>query len=226
MTSYNFICLLNLPDIVKQFGPLPNLWEGGGQGEKILSKLKPLHCGYRVGWQKNLLINVLDDMAMERITSSISLSGNCNWNDTSTNYSLYKSAAEVRIAFRRQRPMSVVQVKGDTDNFWALLSGAREMVLIAVGDVLAVDVGLPYFNLEIASSSELTPTLRGIDKEILHYCLLLPCIEQDLAINNAEGVVGGSISGSYAIINSDWNCYFGRIDGFNKPIAQSRLESG
>ena len=56
--SYNYVCLLNLPDIMKEFGPLPNLWEGGGQGEKMLLKLKPLYHGYRSGWQKHLHLEV------------------------------------------------------------------------------------------------------------------------------------------------------------------------
>jgi hypothetical protein len=65
LQSYNFVCLLNLPDVMSNYGPLPNLWEGGGQGEKVLSRLKPLHNGYRAGWQKHLLSNALDAMALD-----------------------------------------------------------------------------------------------------------------------------------------------------------------
>ena len=32
LSSYNFICLLNLPGMLRRFGPLRNLWEGGGGG--------------------------------------------------------------------------------------------------------------------------------------------------------------------------------------------------
>ena len=41
ITSYNFLCLLNLPDMLRKFGPLQNVWEGGGQGEKVLNIAKP-----------------------------------------------------------------------------------------------------------------------------------------------------------------------------------------
>jgi hypothetical protein len=34
ITSYNFCSLLNLPSTIREFGPLRNLWEGGGMGEK------------------------------------------------------------------------------------------------------------------------------------------------------------------------------------------------
>ena len=29
------LCLLNLLGVMADFGPLPNLWEGGDQGEKV-----------------------------------------------------------------------------------------------------------------------------------------------------------------------------------------------
>ena len=47
ITSYNFICLTNLPDMLRDFGPIRNLWEGGGQGEKIIGLLKPSWFGFR-----------------------------------------------------------------------------------------------------------------------------------------------------------------------------------
>jgi hypothetical protein len=34
ISSSNFICLINLPRVLEEYGPLRNLWEGGGQGEK------------------------------------------------------------------------------------------------------------------------------------------------------------------------------------------------
>ena len=42
VTSYNFTCLLNLPDLMHEYGPLLNLWEGGTQGEKNLQQVEPL----------------------------------------------------------------------------------------------------------------------------------------------------------------------------------------
>jgi hypothetical protein len=32
---------------MKRFGPMRNLWEGGGQGENIIGTLKPLWYGFR-----------------------------------------------------------------------------------------------------------------------------------------------------------------------------------
>ena len=41
LRSYNFLSLLNLPDVMERFGPLCVLWEGGMMGEGILRKVKP-----------------------------------------------------------------------------------------------------------------------------------------------------------------------------------------
>ena len=72
LTSSNFLCLLNLPEAMHQFGPLPNLWEGGGQGERVLSVLKPMMSGYKKNWQVNILQKVLNRMALNRVTASMS----------------------------------------------------------------------------------------------------------------------------------------------------------
>lgn len=58
ITSYNYVCLTNIPQMISDFGPLRNLWEGGGQGGKIVGLLRPLCCGYRYNWYINLLENI------------------------------------------------------------------------------------------------------------------------------------------------------------------------
>jgi len=42
ISSYNFICLTNIPETMHKFGPIRNYWEGGGMGEKIIQLIKPL----------------------------------------------------------------------------------------------------------------------------------------------------------------------------------------
>ncbi|KAL7567091.1 hypothetical protein ACA910_002812 [Epithemia clementina (nom. ined.)] len=52
VTSYNFMSLLNLPDAVRRFGPLRNIWEGGTQGEGFLRYVKrEMSMGLRNNWQ-------------------------------------------------------------------------------------------------------------------------------------------------------------------------------
>lgn len=41
ITKYNFLCLLNLPDVLQTFGPIRSLWEGGYQGQGYLRGTEP-----------------------------------------------------------------------------------------------------------------------------------------------------------------------------------------
>jgi hypothetical protein len=70
ITSYNFCCLLNYPAVIREFGPLRNLWEGGGMGEKILRLVKPSWNGFRKRWQYNKMDKVLRKMAMIKLRSA------------------------------------------------------------------------------------------------------------------------------------------------------------
>jgi hypothetical protein len=59
--------LLNLPDVLRKYGSLRNLWEGGGQGEQVLSIVKPTWGGYRKNWMVTMLDRMLRQMAIKRI---------------------------------------------------------------------------------------------------------------------------------------------------------------
>jgi hypothetical protein len=67
LTSYNFMCLINVPKMIQEFGPVQTLWEGGGQGEKIIGFLKPLWFGFRKKWHADLSNNLLKCMAIDRV---------------------------------------------------------------------------------------------------------------------------------------------------------------
>ena len=47
VSSFNFLSLLNIPEISKKFGPIRNLWEGNTFGEGILRSIKPSVHGLR-----------------------------------------------------------------------------------------------------------------------------------------------------------------------------------
>ena len=69
LSKYNFLCLLNLVDVLRKFGSLRNLWEGGYQGEGFLHKTKPvLKQDLRKNWEANTLKRMLESTALEVIT--------------------------------------------------------------------------------------------------------------------------------------------------------------
>ena len=60
ISSWDFVCLLNLPDAMRQFGPLRNLWEGSYQGEGYLQIAKKhMKTGLRGNWTFNALKKIL-----------------------------------------------------------------------------------------------------------------------------------------------------------------------
>ena len=59
--KYNFLSLLNIPDIMHKYGPLINLWEGSNQGEVYLQYAKPRFTDiHSVNWQLNTHTNLLN----------------------------------------------------------------------------------------------------------------------------------------------------------------------
>ncbi|KAL7563782.1 hypothetical protein ACA910_020466 [Epithemia clementina (nom. ined.)] len=70
VTLYNFMSLLNLPDAVRQFGPLRNIWEGGTQGEGFLRYVKrEMSMGLRSNWQKRLLTRIYKRKSLAMLLS-------------------------------------------------------------------------------------------------------------------------------------------------------------
>jgi hypothetical protein len=60
MTQYNFLCLLNIPDVMRKFGCLRNIWEGGVEGEGFLRHYKrELRHGLKPKWQLWTVRNLL-----------------------------------------------------------------------------------------------------------------------------------------------------------------------
>ena len=54
ISSYNFVCLLNIPNTVRQFGPVNHYWEGGGLGEKFIQVAKKNFHNFCGNWKCNL----------------------------------------------------------------------------------------------------------------------------------------------------------------------------
>jgi hypothetical protein len=69
ISSYTFPCLLNLPEAMKEFGPLRNFWEGSVKGEGFLRFLKPEHgmIGIRWMWEMMVLERVLQKKMLAAI---------------------------------------------------------------------------------------------------------------------------------------------------------------
>jgi hypothetical protein len=69
LSSYNFICLLNLPAAMEKFGPLRCIWEGGPRGKGFARFAKPfMKAGiHPKNWQYNLHLRLLRAKAFSHL---------------------------------------------------------------------------------------------------------------------------------------------------------------
>jgi hypothetical protein len=69
-STANFVCLLRIPETMKQFGSLRDYWEGSLCGEKYLQRIKPLIHGVRPGdqWMKTTMQKIYDFDTLTCIT--------------------------------------------------------------------------------------------------------------------------------------------------------------
>jgi hypothetical protein len=72
LTAYNFLSLLNLPDIVRLYGPIRNIWEGSWVGEGFLRFIKPamIH-GLRKNWEKSTMTSLMRMKGMQVLTKGL-----------------------------------------------------------------------------------------------------------------------------------------------------------
>jgi hypothetical protein len=217
LSSYNFICLTNLPSMIRKYGPIRNLWEGGGQGEKILQLIKPRWHGYRKNWAKNMLDNVLKQMAMSRVEQR----GHCDIDDlnyfddeeedeenspslradwskfSSGNQKFvhrYKNMSDVVARYRNGYPVSVICTS--EDKFLCLLRTNNVVEICRIGLAFSRG-GAAYHTWSIAAGED---TFMGSLK-VRNFCLLLPALTRA----GKAAVCDNLEMRQYTVIDSEWN---------------------
>ena len=206
LTSYNFISLTNIPLILQQYGPVRNLWEGGGLGEKIIQQMKPTWFGFRKNWQVNMMDKLLKSMALGRIRKNdIQL---MEENEEDEDYTdeelwvnnsqklvhLYKSQEDVKIRFHQHEPLSIVITK---DNVFACLLPFGIVQELLCSRYHNKKVGANYYVWELGSVTNKSSS--HLSANVKHYCLLLPQL-----FPTTESYLTSSEK-SYTLIDSEWN---------------------
>jgi hypothetical protein len=129
--SYSFICLTNLPDLIRRYGQLRLYWEGGGLGEKVLHQLKLLWLGLRKNWQEKTLKDIYQQVELTRITEELR---NENKNSVTKMFHIYSDYITAKNTLLEKKIMSVIQI-----NYGMLCiafglnnAGSFSMVLLAL----------------------------------------------------------------------------------------------
>jgi hypothetical protein len=208
VTSYNFPCLLNLPDAMARFGPLTNLWEGGGQGEKFLQLVKPLWQGYRSGWNVQLLERLLCEKSLNFIrqntadepsTTELDDLKAITHNTANEKHYVYKDIAQVKKEFTQRKCMSVVFLSTGLIGCVTYNRAAIMIYPIIIDTVQCCKLGLTYFNVTL-NDVEPIATFHHSEVSIQHYCIMLPELSHTGLPNLKEHC-------GWAIINSKWEAY-------------------
>jgi hypothetical protein len=68
LSCYNFLSLLNLPDVIRNYGPIRNIWEGAAQGEGVLRFVKPnVSNGMRRAWENATMKALMRKKSMSEV---------------------------------------------------------------------------------------------------------------------------------------------------------------
>jgi hypothetical protein len=71
LSCYNFHLLLNLPDAIRNYGPIRNIWEGAAQGEGVLRFVKPnVSNGMRRAWENATMKALMRKKSMLEVADS------------------------------------------------------------------------------------------------------------------------------------------------------------
>ena len=71
LTSYNFVCLLNIPQMIRMFGPVRNVWDGGLCAERFIQTPKALLAhGLFNNWDYVTCNQMLVDLSMKRLVNA------------------------------------------------------------------------------------------------------------------------------------------------------------
>ena len=206
VSHYNFLCSLNIPDMMSQYGPLRNLWEGGFRGEGFIRIVKPLVAnGLRKSWAKSLMTRILKLMAFYRLKNPLGNSGDVDdleelFDDIELeardpiredkNWHPYKSVTEISTKFQDGKPLSCVMYEGSTVLYCRT---AEKEKPIKRATYRCQKVGMHYHSYALGEEREVSPK-----ESIKKFCLLLPMLTDKGLPKRIHA------SSSHTAINSDW----------------------
>jgi hypothetical protein len=156
LASFNCLSLLNLPDIVRLYGPIRNIWEGSWVGEGFLRFAKPaIVHGLRKFWQRSTMNNLMRMKGMQVLVGDFEMDPEGSDDDDPGKprpepglFKRYKSILEVDDQIRNtDKAISFIVVSGRV-GLACMVSGVARFVPVTIGEFLSKKMGLHYFRLE------------------------------------------------------------------------------
>ena len=190
MTQYNFLCLLNLPNVMRKYGFVRNLWEGGVEGEGFLRNYKrEMKNGLQPNWQMWTIRNLMQ----RTVFSKEKMENTYHWRERLTDECrIYKSEALITTILNDNNPLSAI-IDDNYDVLFILFRRKKEIIGIPVEidwdhphDTLH---GKTYYHIDLDDERRIV-----IDDDVGNRavsCLLLPRLV-------------ATIQQTYCVVFSDW----------------------
>jgi hypothetical protein len=177
LLRFNFLSLLNLPQILEEFGSTRNYFEGKYLGERYVQEVKnsrdrcpPTNLHFNLLkklHEAKALSVIVGNRESEKIVSDLERKKK----EISGNIKVYKDRDAAVLAFFSRKPVSIL--KTGNDEYGILFYQGRNMVkLVKIEhDVVAIDVvnGLRYWTWRITDV-----THKLVDVEIGDFAVILP----------------------------------------------------
>ena len=191
LTSFNFLCLLNIPNVMKQFGYMRNIWEGGVEGEGFLrSYKKELRNGLKPKWQ----IYTIKNLLQRRVFSKVQIDTTINkWKERiMLECRIYQSMGIVRNAVINKKPISCV-IDDEAKQVYILFREKKIIKAIKFNidwNSSTLMNGLQYYELQLMDDIVVMNKKLG---NIVVGCIILPNLTSRIEAEN-----------SFCIVYSDW----------------------
>ena len=205
--SYNFACLLNLPNAMRLLGPLWFMYKGKYQGEAFLTFAKSWHTqGIRTNWEVNLMKNILRERAFSNVlppeaSDERLVKRNLLWHQRS-NFYKYGSSLEVKETMGeldrdKKAPLSVILAVDDKvatkARIFAVVNTYNDVIEITMpeqdADICTIEkFGLVYTKFNTLEGTEpmdwcteVVPSLASLH---IGFAVLLPLLRDGATEEN------------------------------------------
>ena len=216
LLKYNYLSMLNLPDTMREYGPLINLWEGSNQGEGYLRYAKPTIVNiHSKNWQVNAIRNLQNKQSLDAIVDYY-MQHACIDEDVKNSYGsfrrdrvpkmyvTYKTINEFFTVLRRNLPFSCIRT--DKKEYYIVIRVERETTnKVMQGIPIQFDYEGKYNSLSMNFHKVLVDeTITDFSlktfavSDINKFMLALPHI-------GTSGYQVNNQSYLYYIIDSEWN---------------------
>jgi hypothetical protein len=206
VSSYNFLSLLNLPDIVREYGPIRLIWEGGTPGEGFLRTAKPcIPFGLRKGWEMSTMTKLLKGKALETILSSSDM-GNDIPPRQERQWFVYPTVAAIsNLLVLAEKPISAVRLGNGLFGVVAKFMESPKFIGIETIAVHTEILGLSYYEwraIVLDHDAEYQPF---VEESVDGHMLLLPLL-QNIApghVNYQQGIFAAVFSNHTTLAPTD-----------------------